>query len=272
VHQALFVISTGRCGTQWLAQTLRSACGAAAEVTHEPLHSGYVPRKMLGARDPAKLDHEASAVILAHVARIEEILRTMPYIECGHPAWSTLPYLLRRLGGRMRVVHLVRHPVPTAWSWVAQQAYCPPLAPHLSMREPLSPFDEGIHFTSYRTRWPSLSPYEKALFYWMEVNAFALRLQRKTDVPWLRIRFEELFRADMLKALLAFAGIDASVRAHAPLPVDEYSSLVGSWSDPMVIARHPDVIDLAATFGYDALAFDVEKLRRRYWGNAQARR
>jgi hypothetical protein len=270
VHQALFVISTGRCGTQWLAQTFRSACAAAAEVTHEPLHSGYVPRKMLGARDPAKLDDDARAVILAHVARIEEILRSTAYIECGHPAWSTLLYLLRRFAGRMRVVHLVRHPVPTAFSWVAQQAYCPPLAPHLSMREPLSPFDQGIRFKSYRARWPGLSPYEKALFYWLEVNAFALRLERKTDAPWLRIRFEDLFHVDALKALLAFAGIGVSVGAQAPPAVDEYPSVVGWWSDPALIARHPDVVELAEKFGYDALAFDAAKLRQRYFGNVEA--
>jgi hypothetical protein len=270
VHQALFVISTGRCGTQWLAQTLRSLGGETVEVAHEPLHSGYVPRKMLGTRDPAKLDHDAAHVILAHVARIDEILRSGPYIECGHPLWSTLPYLLRRFAGRVRVVHLVRHPVPTAWSWVAQQAYCPPLAAHLSMREPLSPFDPGVRFKSYRARWPGLSPYEKALFYWLEVNAFARRLEQRSDAPWLRIRCEELFSTATLKTLLAFAGIDARVKVHAPPATDDYPCVIGSWSDPALIARHPDVIELATALGYDPMDFDAAKLRRRYLGSNAA--
>ncbi len=266
MHQALFVISTGRCGTQWLARALQSACGEAAEVTHEPLHSGYVPRKMLAAGDPAKLEQANASVILAHVARIEEILRSRAYIECGYPLWSTLPYLLKRFAGRVRVVHLVRHPIPTAWSWLAQQAYCPPLARHLVMKEPLSPFDEGVHFTSYRDRWSELSPYEKALFYWLEVNSFASRMDQRTDAPWLRIRFEELFSAVTLKTLLVFAGIDASSEVHTPPPTDEHPYLAGHWSDPALIARHPDVIELAMALGYDALDFDAAKLRRRYVG------
>ena len=270
MHQALFVISTGRCGTQWLARSLRSLCGEALEVTHEPLHSGYAPRRMLAAGDPAKLDRAAADVILAHVAGIEEILRLRPYIECGHPLWSTLPYLLQRFAGRVRVVHLVRHPIPSAWSWVAQQAYCAPLAPHLAMKEPLSPFDEGIAFTSYRDRWSGLSPYEKALFYWLEVNSFAMQLEQRADAPWLRIRFDELFRGQTLQSLLAFAGIHAIVESGAPPPVDDSPSVVVSWSDPVLIARHPDVIELSAALGYDALDFDATKLRRRYFAGNRA--
>ena len=270
MHQALFVISTGRCGTQWLAHALRSACGEEAEVTHEPLHSGYVPRKMLAAADPAKLDQANADVILAHLARIEEVLRSRAYIECGHPLWSTLPYLLKRFAGRVCVLHLVRHPIPTALSWLAQQAYCPPLAPHLSIKELLSPFDEGIRFIAYRDRWPELSPYEKALFYWLEVNAFALRLEQRSDGPWLRLRFEEMFSAAALKTLLAFAGIDATDIAYVPPAMDEHPYLAGFWSDPALIARHPDVIELAKALGYDALDFDAAKLRRRYLGDGAA--
>ena len=266
MHQALFVISTGRCGTQWLARALQSACGEEAEVTHEPLHSGYLPRKMLAATDPAKLDQANGDIILGHIARIEETLRSRMYIECGYPLWSTLPYLLERFAGRVRVVHLVRHPVPTAWSWLAQQAYCPPLASHLAMKEPLSPFDEGVHFTSYRDRWSGLTPYEKALFYWLEVNSFASHLEQRADAPWLRICFEELFSVGTLKTLLTFAGIDASVNLHAPPPTDDHPYLAGHWSDPALIARHSDVVELATALGYDAMDFDAVKLRRRYLG------
>jgi hypothetical protein len=268
VHQALFVISTGRCGTQWLAQALRSLCGEAAKVTHEPLGSAYAPRKMLGACDPSRLDRATAAPILAHVAGIEQILQHRSYIECGHPLWSTLPYLLRCFAGRVRVVHLIRHPVPTALSWVAQQAYCPPLAPHLSIKQPLSPFDDGVHFTSYRAHWSDLSPYEKALFYWLEVNAFALRLQERTGEPWLRIRFEELFRTTTLEGLLKFAGIGANIAVHTPLPprIDDHSYFVGSWSDPALICQHPDVVELASALDYDAMDFDAANLQRRYLG------
>jgi hypothetical protein len=263
VHDALFVFSTGRCGTQWLAAVLAAALGERAEVVHEPLHSDYAPREMLTAADPARLDPELGDPILEHVAFIEQTLAARSYVECGHPLWSTLPYLLRRLPGRTRVVHLVRHPVPTALSWVTHGAYTPPMAPHLSEKVPLSPFDDGVRLAEYTERWPLLTPYEKALFYWAEVNAFGLSLAASAGVPWLRVRFEELVRGDAYPRLLNFAGA-----AGAPTPpedvVDEYRYVTRFWSSPGLIERHPAVLRIAAELGYDPLAFDEAELRRRY--------
>jgi hypothetical protein len=36
-----------------------------------------------------------------------------------------------------------------------------------------------VLFPGYRELWRTLAPYEKALYYWAEVNAFGLRLQRE---------------------------------------------------------------------------------------------
>lgn len=270
MKRAIFVISTGRCGTQWLAAALSDVCGAEAEVTHEPLHLRYAPRLMLGAGDPEALDSSIAQPIHQHVAHIEATLAERTYIECGYPLWSTLPYLLRRFAGRVSVVHLVRHPVETACSWLTQQAYCPPLAPHLQPKEPLTPFDDGIRFSSYRERWPALHPYEKALFYWAEVHAFALQLARDSDAPWLRVRFEELFAAETLQRILRLGsirsrGVWSATNMHN---VDAHRSVAGLWCDPAAITWHPDVVELSARLGYDALAFDAGQLRRRYLGGA----
>jgi hypothetical protein len=259
--EALFVLSTGRCGTQWLASVLRRMCGDSIDVRHEPLGSDYAPREMLAARDPSKLDAVLAGPILAHVDEIEQTLATRSYIECGYPSWSTIPYLIDRFAGRVRIVHLVRHPVPTAWSWVSQTAYCPPMSPHLQEKVLLTPFDEGIQFESFRARWPEMTPYEKALFYWAEVNAFGQRL--RDSVPWMQVRFEDLLRGDELSRLLTFAGIDGSA---APTEViDEFRAHSGFWCDSRLITRHAEVLDVARELGYDPLDFDESKLRRRYY-------
>jgi hypothetical protein len=108
--RATFVLSTGRCGTQWLSHVLAQLAGDAAVVTHEPLENDYAPRRMLGAGDPARLDEQTAEVILDHVSFIETTLESRSYVECGHPVWSSLPYLIRRFPGRVSIVHLVRHP------------------------------------------------------------------------------------------------------------------------------------------------------------------
>src|SRR5437016_1292105 len=105
---------------------------------------------MLAAKSPENLEPALARKLLDHAAEIEQTLAAQTYIECGHPLWSSLPYLLERFAGRVRVVHLVRHPVPTSWSWLTQRAYCSPLAPHLQERILLSPFDQGIQFLSFQ--------------------------------------------------------------------------------------------------------------------------
>jgi hypothetical protein len=261
LSQVTFVISTGRCGTQWLAEVLRRAAGETAAVTHEPLGADYPSREMLAAKTPADLDPELADELLRHVGEIERTLEGKPYIECGHPLWSSLPYLLERFAGRARVVHLARHPVPTAWSWLTQRAYCPPLAPHLPERVLLSPSDPGVRFTAFRERWPSLTPYEKSLFYWAEVNALAIRLEQTAGVPWMRVRIEDLFRGVGVEELLAFTGLGS---VQEPFPAVDKFRFLAHPCDPRLIGHHPEVIEVARALGYDPLGFDEEELRRRY--------
>jgi hypothetical protein len=263
--QALFVLSTGRCGTQWLAHLFTAGLGDRAVVAHEPLGDDYAPDAMLGAGDPENLDPRLAEAILEHVAEIEGTLDTRDYVECGHPLWSSLPYLLRRFAGRSRVVHLVRHPVPTAFSWLTMSAYTPPFGTHLQEKVPLSPFDAGVRFPSYRERWPALTPYEKALFYWAEVNAFALRLEREAGAPWLRVRFEDLVGGVALPRLLEFAGADTAAAPPSGV-VDKFYYHTDCRSDPRLIEEHPEVVRVARELGYDPLAFDAERLRLRHAG------
>ncbi|MGA8808001.1 MAG: hypothetical protein WB973_08990 [Thermoanaerobaculia bacterium] len=261
MNTALFVISTGRCGTQWLADVLRSSAGDEAVVAHEPLGADYAPRAMLGAKSPRNLEPEAGDTLLEHVACIERTLETKPYIECGHPLWSSLPYLLGQFARRARVIHLTRHPVPAAWSWLTQRAYCPPLAPHLPERVLLSPFDDGSFFVSFREKWTTLTAYEKSLYYWAEVNAFAIRLRETADVPWMQLRIEDLFAGQRIDELLDFAGLQAV--APQMKPVDKFHFLADP-CDPRLIERHPEVMEVARACGYDPIDYDEHALRNRY--------
>src|ERR1051325_8576039 len=198
---------------------------------------------MLGAgEDP---DPDLAAFIDEHVADVERVLAVRDYVECGHPLWSSLPYLLRRFAGRARVIHLVRHPVPTALSWLTHTAYIEPFAKHVPVKVLLSPFDRGVHYASYRERWPSLTPYEKSLFYWLEVNAFGLRVEQQTSAPWLPVRFEALVRGDALPRVLEFAGARGRDAA-TPGMVDRFHYIADP-VDPRLIEQHPDVMSVART-------------------------
>src|ERR671932_50974 len=84
----VFFLSAGRCGTQWLAETLRRRY-----------------------RDPEAI------LEVAEVARhLERIAAAPRHVETGWPAFPALPLLAKRFAGRLRIVHLTRHPVPSAMS------------------------------------------------------------------------------------------------------------------------------------------------------------
>jgi len=266
MNHATFVLSTGRCGTQWLAAVLADAFPDRLDVEHEPLHARYLPRQALGLLRAGSASTSPPDVVLQHADAIETHLASRPYIECGHPCWSSLPWLAQRFSGRIRIVHLVRHPVPTSCSWLTHTAYQPPLLPHLAEKVLLSPFDEGVCFPEYRERWPRMLPFEKCLYYWAEVNALALQLQSRTAVPWLRLRFEDMFEGEGLTQLLTFLDLPSSECLHARRGerIDAHHAYLAAPEQIDVLAQHPRVVELAQRFGYPLATADEAALARRY--------
>ena len=65
--QAIFILSTGRCGTQWIASELGRAF-PELHVAHEPLRNEYFPRRMLSAKTPLALDPAFAEGIHEHAA------------------------------------------------------------------------------------------------------------------------------------------------------------------------------------------------------------
>ena len=263
---ATFVLSTGRCGTQWLAARLGEAYGDVLHVEHEPLRDGYRPRQMLAARGSLPRDADTAGRIRSHVDAIGQRLDTRGYVECGHPCWSAIPYLASQFPGRVRVIHLTRHPVPTALSWLTHQAFSPPLLPHLSEKLLLSPFDEGVAFPEYRDLWMALTPFERCLYYWAEVNAFGLDQRARLSVPWLEIRCEALFGDDGLTDLLSFLELppSESMRSARDATVDRFRYATLDWPDLALAEQHVSVVDVARRLAYDLRDVEPQALRRRY--------
>jgi len=264
MKRAYFILSTGRCGTQWIANYLQQVYEPVFFAEHEPLDNEYQPRQMIRFQDATKTDWSLPSAVIHHVKKISRILKTRHYIECGHPCWSTIPYYIQKFQGRIGVIHLVRHPVHTAFSWMTHQAYCPPLVPHLQEKELLSPFDPGVNLPEYNQKWPRLSPYEKNLFYWMVINSFALKLEKRFDIPWFRLSFEDLFMMEGLKKLARFLGVNARQADFRERRVDNYRWSTEQWCDWRLILNHPAIMALSAQLGYQMKNIDEETLYRRY--------
>jgi hypothetical protein len=263
----VFFVSTGRCGTQWLAKHLAATYADLATVAHEPLHDRYRSRELLACPDLVGAPSEA--LIHAHANRIERILEASDYVECGWPSWGAIPFLAQRFAGRMQVVHLTRHPVPTACSWVTHGMYRPAVIPGLHPEKvPVSPFDPGAALVEFQEQWDQLDPFQRNLYFWAEVHCFALRCEKSLGLPWFRVRFEELFSTEALSTLAGFLGVplrSALIEAIASRE-DEHRSLTDIWWDVGSAARLPVLSELASELGYDLNDVDEPALRRRYLG------
>jgi hypothetical protein len=261
-------LSTGRCGTQWLTAGLREL-HPEIEAEHEPIGPLYKPRQYFRRYADAEALLEEPEVA-RHLERIEHARR--PYTETGWPLFPALPLLARRLPRRLRIVHLTRHPVPSAMSHLAHSSYAgSPREDAYTRWATLGPADARVFQPHYAAAWARLSPYEKCLFWWTEVHLFALELRGRLEhVPFLKVQAEKLLSGERaeLERLLAFMGLHwrSGWVAHAERTVDRWHHHTDQHVDPLLARRHRRTVEVASALGYDLDSLDVSALEDRYRG------
>lgn len=261
-------LSTGRCGTQWLAANL-PALHPELDVRHEPIGPLYHPRRYFRRYDDPEAILDVGAVT-EHVASIERAER--PYVETGWPLFPALPLLAARLGNRLRIVHLTRHPVTSALSHTVHQCYAgSPRDDAYTRLATLGPEDPGVFGAAYAECWHHLTPYEKCLFWWTEVHGFGLEVRaRLAGIPLLRVKSEAILAGDRetLQRLLAFMQLSWDERwlSLADQVVDRWHHRTSAAVDPLEIHRHRRTVDVAHALGYDMTAISPAALERRYRG------
>jgi hypothetical protein len=261
-------LSTGRCGTQWLTAALRELYPAIV-AAHEPIGPLYRPRRYFRRyRDPAAILEVPE--VAEHVLGIEGAGR--PYVETGWPLFPALPLLGHRLRERLRIVHLTRHPVPSALSHLAHQSYAgSPREDAYTRLATLAPWDPGVFAPEYRDCWEQLTAYEKCLFWWGEVHQFGLELpHRLPGIPFLRVKSEAMLAGEpaTLAELLEFMQLPWDERwcELAGRVVDRWRHHTDAELDPLAIHRHRRAVDVAHALGYDMASLDVAALSERYRG------
>ena len=264
----VIVLSTGRCGTQWLAAALRERHPDLLAVEHEPLGPLYRPRRFFRAYD------RPDAILAVPEVRdhLGRIARTDRYVETGWPAFPALPLMAERFADRLAVLHLTRHPVPTALSHLAHNSYAgSPRDDAYTRLATLGPEDPNVFQPEYAERWDELSPYEKCLFWWTEVNMFGLELEERFPaVRFARIKAEELLAGDRraLERMLTLMDLtwdDGWMEATEQV-VDRWHHHTDQEVDPLRVRDHPRTIATAERLGYDVADLDLAALAARYRG------
>jgi hypothetical protein len=265
----IFFLSTGRCGTQWLQGALAATYPDAAVVTHEPIRGAYDPRLYLRAYD--KLDELLSSEeVSQHLSYIRETLKSKTYIETGWPCYPAIPLMIDQLDGRVRIVHLVRHPVHVALSLATHRVY---ERQDWISRAAINPFDPGIIQKGLADDWAKMGMYERCLFWWTEINLYALELRgRYPDVEFSVVRYEDLFDPEKrtLESVIRFMNLayKPSIEELRLKKVDRYH-----WKSPPVdwelIFKYTQTVALAKQFGYDLNDLSTPHIAARYFCGGQ---
>ena len=116
-----------------------------------------------------------------------------------------------------------------------------------------------------------MTPFEKCLFLWLEVNEFALEIRDKyPDLEFLEVPSAKLFRSNITLAEIAkFSGFckgnNSIIRAKENNPTYlftlERRPIRDEWTN---YEKHPEVIDLATRLGYDMSYAYIEGLIENY--------
>ena len=214
-HPIVFVVSTGRTGTTFLAQ---AATDLGAKGCHEP--GPWWLRHLSNAYATGHLDHDRAVRILR--SRRGDIGRSAPYLEASCLIYGLVAPLLEAFP-EARVVHVVRDPrtyVRSGMAWGAYRFGGRPLnlLPYRRLAPPqFRPLDLPA-----RLRWVFDDQFNRLCWAWSAMNE-AMRTQGAGRDRFSTVRFEDLTDREQGPAVLGWLARDLGLAVDA----DRLAELAG---------------------------------------------
>jgi hypothetical protein len=206
-------LSTGRCGTTFLYNTFRPD-HEALHVSHESLHANLAgPALYHRAYDKATQQEMLGQPRLRQ--QIDDwlaIAEKRPVVEFGWTMAATAPLLHGLIGKRLRILVLHRHPVEVAGSFANLGYYRVVKSPSSA----ITPYHARVLYGSFRARWKDMSPYERGLYRWLEINAFAQECLQSLEIVRSLVLSSEALFADTSSALRSIAMLLRDDERHPP--------------------------------------------------------
>lgn len=251
-YSPVFVLSTGRCGTQWLYDVFSHNSDSNLVVTHEPIGDFYDSRAQLSHQSVVSFLKNASYPLKEHIKDIKSVVASKIYLETGFPCWSSLQFLHEEFENGIRIIHVKRHPIQMMSSWLKLDAYKKPFLPHQVEKILLDPSDNCSFKDEYQKIWQQLSRKDKLLFFWMEVNNHAQYLTRNLKIPSISIAFEDLFTTRSIQEICNFIGVNFCSLGdiHFDKKIDNFDLGRGFYIEEGPFYSHPNLSDLALSLGY----------------------
>ena len=197
----VFVLSTGRAGTQ----TLSALLGISSNVQsyHEPLPKLYCLSKIAYGETGSEMMLKAltEGFIIARRKLLNNSLRMgKGYIETSPQATFLAP-VIRAVIPNVKFIHIVREPKEVIRSAMRRKWYNGNRLDNCRI-EPTST-------SLVKIKWDSATPFEKNVWLWAETNEWILRFSEELPVDqYIRLRAEDIFsnHYDTLDAVFRFCG------------------------------------------------------------------
>jgi hypothetical protein len=265
----VLTVSTGRCGTTFLEKTFKLNFDSPNNwISHEHLKQNItnvgVYHRCFSGSCVDEMANDAIRDLVNHWLRISQ---TGPVVDFGWTMRSLIPYLQRKAGPQLKILYIHRHPIEVAASYKLIGSYSIYNSPQWA----ITPWHPRAQYPQFQDRWKGMTPFEKCLYLWLEVNAAALELQEQySNLGFLSIKSDLLFKNnDTLESIAKFTGfyqegIDikrSGEKNRRQLFLLERRPVEAEWIN---YKKHPEVISLGDKLGYNMEEDYVVKLISKY--------
>lgn len=235
-----FATGTGRCGSMLVARLL--AKGTNVDCHHERSITTSVMKRAFYRSDPLMLKPELENNLFPNVEASRQ--QGKIYGECSAHLFMLFPDIYDRYGQDVRFIHLVRRPDTFAQSALARGFFNPS---HPHPLEHIRPHET----TAIGQRWGELTPLEKCMWYWNEVNSRVATSLEPLPADFWRLQRIEEFNLGRVEELYGFLGIAGyrhaekgikeltEVRVNASPGLGDDRSL-NPWSQPWSLPDYPN--------------------------------
>ncbi|AIE74688.1 MULTISPECIES: hypothetical protein [unclassified Synechocystis] len=264
----VLTISTGRCGTTFLYKSFQNIPQLNAYVFHESLHANVAKPAMYHRSYTSNLQKTMldNLSISRQVEKWLELADGRPVIEFGWTTSALVPLLHSLIGNQLKVLVLHRHPIAVAGSLTNKGHYTKNKNPAWA----ISPMHSRVLFPEFSARWPTMSPFEKSLYRWLEITAYGFEIAKLySDIEIMNISSNKLFNDETLLSHIADFCRIAKPNLVAPSTYKNKTSghdreirPVGEeWQN---YHRHPEFLDFATKIGYDMSMNKVKEIVSSY--------
>jgi hypothetical protein len=264
VKKAIFFVSTGRCGTQWLYDAFKTT-NPDVIVKHESNNLAYNSLRSFGEyHTEGEISQKKAHKV---ISIISEIIKTKTYIDTGWTNYGCIPLIIEKLGDNAKFVHLVRDSTRCSFSLASHRYYS---NTSLTQKVLINPGVKGVKIAVTKGMWGEMSMLNKCYWFWTELNAFALDMQKKCKQEnWFFLKFEDLFSQDSkaLETLVDFCSLKnkKDIEDMKPHSFDKYRNKLSEATFRQGRMVSDKTKELSELFGYKPPSEeDFIKLQKRF--------